>query len=674
MSLSSQLGDIAEINSRHVVRIGFSLVMLVIAFIVIFGLVRMDKVQATLADVVDTEQAAIEMLFHMQQTSRERSVTLYRIASTHDVFERDELIQRYADLGAQFGEYRRRLAELRLDSHEMEMLKQQREHILATLKGQQQVIDLASAGKLREAQEALTREAIPIQEKILETINQLLAHEIGDSNAHMLELQEQQGRTRFLMVAAGVLGVICSGLIAVFINRRTSRLISGLSTSRQRLQQANHSLESLKLAMDQHNIVSIANVDGNITFVNDKFCQVSEYSKEELLGKNHRILKSGMHPAELYEEMWHTISSGAVWQGEVCNRSKHGKKYWVSTTIVPFLDGNGLPYQYISVRTEITAIKEAQLVLMRGKEELEKRVLERTEELQEREGVLNSITTAAQDAVTMIDSSGQVSFWNPAAEKMFGYSCAEMIGFNPADRLIPARYHEALNVAFPQFVRSGTGTLIGATTELYALRQDGSEFPVEISISAVKIRDNWHAVAIVRDITIRKLAEEQLKQLATTDTLTGAFNRRRFNEVLASEFSRVKRYGVPFGMIILDIDHFKYINDTFGHPSGDRVLVQLSSIISNNLRNTDVLARWGGEEFVILTANCNTQCSHLLSEKLRVLIESHPFPGVGKVTCSFGVTEYLQGDDQESIVKRADNCLYRAKEAGRNRVESDLNP
>lgn len=673
MSLSSQIEDIAEINSRHVIRIGFSLVMLVIVFIVALGLVRLGKVQDFLSEVVGSEQVAIEMLFHMQQTSRERSVVLYRIASTSDIFERDELIQRYSELGARFGEYRRRMNELKLDPHEKELLAQQREHILLTMRLQQQVIDLALAGKPGEAQHVLNKQAIPVQEKILKIINMLLAHEIEDSHMRIQQLQEQQGETRFLMVAAGALGITFFGLIASFVNRRMSRLISGLSASSQKLQETNLNLESLKLAVDQHNIVSIADVEGSITFVNDKFCQVSEYSKKELIGENHRILKSGFHPDALFNEMWHSISSGSVWQGELCNRSKYGKKYWVSTTIVPFLDANSLPYQYISIRTDITAIKEAQLVLMRSKDELEKRVQERTEELQDREGVLNSITTAAQDAVTMIDSSGKVTFWNPAAEKMFGYAASEIIGCNPEARLVPARYRETLHASFPQFVQYGTGTLLGATTELYALRQNGSEFPVEISISAVKIRDNWHAVAIVRDITVRKLAEEQLQQLATTDTLTGAYNRRRFNEVLAAEILRAKRYGTPFGIIILDVDYFKHINDTYGHPSGDRVLVQLSSIISNNLRKTDVFARWGGEEFVILTSNCAIVCPRQISEKLRAFIETHPFPVVGKVTCSFGVTEFRQGDDLESIVKRADDCLYRAKEAGRNRVESDLN-
>jgi diguanylate cyclase (GGDEF)-like protein/PAS domain S-box-containing protein len=412
-------------------------------------------------------------------------------------------------------------------------------------------------------------------------------------------------------------------------------------------------------------------VRGNITFANDKFCQISQYARAELIGQNHRMLNSGTHPRPFFENMWHTISTGKVWQGEVCNRSKSGNTYWVSSTIVPFLDDSGLPYQYISVRTDITAIKEAEQVLMRGKLELEKLVRERTAELEEREEVLQGITTAAQDAVVMVDSNGNVTHWNPAAEKMFGYMAAEISGRNLQNLIVPPRYLAAHHAAFPEFVRSGTGPMVGKVTEIKVLKRDGSEFSVEISISAVKIKNSWHGVAIVRDITVRKLASEHLKQLASTDALTGVFNRRRFNETMLVELARAKRYGTVFSLIIFDIDHFKRINDTFGHPAGDQVLLKLALLVSGNIRDTDTFARWGGEEFIILAADCDKQCSIFLAEKLRKLIEAYPFSDVGRVTCSFGVTEYCAGDDPESIVKRADSSLYRAKESGRNRVVMD---
>jgi PAS domain S-box-containing protein len=153
-------------------------------------------------------------------------------------------------------------------------------------------------------------------------------------------------------------------------------------------QDSERQLQSLKFALDQHAIVSIADASGNIIFVNEKFCQVSKYRSDELIGKNHRVLKSGVHNANFFIDMWNTISSGEVWHGEICNRNKLGELYWVESTIVPFLDAQGLPYQYISIRTEVTQIKQTEEMLAASKAELENinatletKVKERTEEV-----------------------------------------------------------------------------------------------------------------------------------------------------------------------------------------------------------------------------------------------------------------------------------------------------
>ncbi|MFA9275200.1 MAG: PAS domain-containing protein [Candidatus Aquirickettsiella gammari] len=123
-------------------------------------------------------------------------------------------------------------------------------------------------------------------------------------------------------------------------------------------------------AVDTHAIVSVADSAGNITYVNDKFCEVSGYSNDELLGQNHRILKSGAHTATFYEDMWHTISRGEIWSGEICNLNKDGQPYWVESSIVPFVDVNGLPYQYISIRTDITKLKQKEKTLQTKEERL----------------------------------------------------------------------------------------------------------------------------------------------------------------------------------------------------------------------------------------------------------------------------------------------------------------
>jgi diguanylate cyclase (GGDEF)-like protein/PAS domain S-box-containing protein len=324
----------------------------------------------------------------------------------------------------------------------------------------------------------------------------------------------------------------------------------------------------------------------------------------------------------------------------------------------------------VSVRTDITPIKEAQLVLERSRDDLERLVQRRSGELAEREKVLRSVTNAAQDAVIMVDHGGGVSYWNPAAEQMFGYAEDEVIGKNLHELIVPEHYRERAYKGFSQFVASGEGPAIGRTSVFQARHRTGREFPVDISLSAIQLGGKWNAVGIVRDATERVQTEERLRQLATTDTLTGICNRRRFDEVLAAEIERTSRFSSPLSLILFDIDHFKRINDSYGHQAGDRVLTQLALAVGDMIRTTDMLARWGGEEFAILMPGSDIDAGRVLAEKLRMMLEKQHFPDVGHVTSSFGVAEHVRGENSDALIKRVDRCLYHAKASGRNRVET----
>ena len=190
--------------------------------------------------------------------------------------------------------------------------------------------------------------------------------------------------------------------------------------------------------------------------------------------------------------------------------------------------------------------------------------------------------------------------------------------------------------------------------------------------------------ASARDITKKRLKEikliqlteklqkknEVLKTLAITDELTGLYNRHFIDQWIEKEMASTDRYQKPLSMIIIDLDHFKRVNDKWGHPVGDKVLKFTADIIRSNLRKSDVLARMGGEEFAIFLPQCPTKNAIIVAEKLRKLMENADFPIVGKVTASFGVSERWQGESFNSWYKRADEALYCAKEGGRNRVIS----
>lgn len=171
------------------------------------------------------------------------------------------------------------------------------------------------------------------------------------------------------------------------------------------------------------------------------------------------------------------------------------------------------------------------------------------------------------------------------------------------------------------------------------------------------------------EINERKKIEEQLRQQTITDRLTGIFNRRHFDASLAQELERARRYRNQFSLIMFDVDYFKRVNDQFGHLAGDAVLIELAKLVACEIRKNDIFARWGGEEFVLLIHGSNVTAAQRLAEKLRAKIEQHQFQHVGRITCSFGVAEYVAGDTSTDIIKKSDKVLYLAKEKGRNRLE-----
>lgn len=169
----------------------------------------------------------------------------------------------------------------------------------------------------------------------------------------------------------------------------------------------------------------------------------------------------------------------------------------------------------------------------------------------------------------------------------------------------------------------------------------------------------------------RELEEKnrQLEILSITDKLTGLFNRHKLDEALEAELALCRRYAVKFAVIMVDIDHFKGVNDTYGHGAGDMVLVGVADLLRRTTRESDALGRLGGEEFVIICRHSGCEGGMASACKLRDAIERHAFPGVGQVTASFGVAAYRDGDTVASLLGRADAALYRAKDKGRNRVE-----
>jgi len=164
----------------------------------------------------------------------------------------------------------------------------------------------------------------------------------------------------------------------------------------------------------------------------------------------------------------------------------------------------------------------------------------------------------------------------------------------------------------------------------------------------------------------------ELEKISVTDKLTNLYNRRKIDETLSFEIERAKRSNSSFSLILLDIDKFKDVNDTYGHKVGDSVLQEIARLLTLNVRKIDMLGRWGGEEFLIIDSEIHNEKSVVFAEKIRKIIEANTFADVGKITCSFGVAHYREGDTETSLIVRTDKALYNAKESGRNCVKETL--
>ncbi|MEJ2141611.1 MAG: GGDEF domain-containing protein [Gammaproteobacteria bacterium] len=180
---------------------------------------------------------------------------------------------------------------------------------------------------------------------------------------------------------------------------------------------------------------------------------------------------------------------------------------------------------------------------------------------------------------------------------------------------------------------------------------------------------NEKNIELKQEVESRKLAENELEHLATTDPLTSLYNRRKAHQFLEDEIGRVNRYKDPLSVVMIDIDHFKAINDLHGHAKGDEVLTSFSKMLLSSVRSTDIVSRWGGEEFLIICISSPAEKTVSLAEKLRKKVEQHDFDGLKQVTFSAGVAQYDKDNNLVDFINRADKALYIAKSTGRNTVK-----
>lgn len=394
---------------------------------------------------------------------------------------------------------------------------------------------------------------------------------------------------------------------------------------------------------------------GNFTFITDDVTIVLGYSADELLGTTpFKLIPAedaedikDMH-TELFNEQlpFHNI--------ELRNVTKDGRIIWLQVSGVPYFDDSGEFQGYRGAAMNISDRKAQENAILAS------------------ERKLRALADSAYDAIIMIDNNGRISFWNSSAEELFGFTEEEALGRNVHRLISPPEQHSAAEVGMYQFALTGQGDKVGQVREVIGVRKDGTRVPVDLSLASFQLNGQWYAVGTIRDITERKAQEAKLRELATTDSLTGLYNRHRFMELSERELARSSRYERQLSMFMIDIDHFKQVNDTHGHDVGDEVLRGLAEIAVLALRNADIIGRLGGEEFGVLLPETGEQAALEVAERLRMSVErAHISTAAGEVTFTISIGVAVMNGDTPSIeklMKKADVALYDAKQSGRNRV------
>ncbi|MEH7255670.1 EAL domain-containing protein, partial [Neobacillus niacini] len=395
----------------------------------------------------------------------------------------------------------------------------------------------------------------------------------------------------------------------------------------------------------------------------DKFCELSMYNENELIGQNHRMLKSGYHAKEFFSEMWKTIRSGKIWKGEIRNKAKDGSFYWVDTTIVPFINDKGKPYQYVSIRTDITKRVTMEMELQEAmKTDFIHTVQNLQRELQENQQHYQSLFEHSQDSVFTYDRSGKTINMNPRAIELFGD-----INETQNEDMIVKEYLAKRNHCFEMAVKGTPQNF-----EIEMINRNGQRLFLNINFLPIFVDKQIKGVySIAKDITEQKKIRDTNAYLAHHDELTGLPNRRWIEQKLSESLMFADENKQELAVLFIDLDRFKYINDTLGHFIGDQLLKLISTRLVESIdKDRHFVARMGGDEFMLLCPDINhheeaSRIASIILQNLTNPIYIEDFELF--VSASIGISMYpTAGENVVDLMKKADIALYRAKDQGRN--------
>lgn len=408
----------------------------------------------------------------------------------------------------------------------------------------------------------------------------------------------------------------------------------------------------MKHLFDTFNVavnICITDTQGVIEYVNASFEQTTEYSASELIGNTNAMLNSRKQSRAFYKELWSQISSGFIWRGEMCNRTKYGRNYWLDTTIVPITDEQGEIKHYLGISFDVSN-KKMQMTKLKNTEKL-----------------FQLITEHTKDFIVITSDEGIIQYVSPNHEAKLGYGKDELIGKFYMD-LLSKDSAEKMQKELAQH-----GEFDSIKLELEICSKDRRTFWTEAQLT--KVRDSkrkgiYQTVLVAREVTERKEMEEQLRYLAYHDALTKLPNRRYLIEKVTEYIRIADSSGSSLALLFIDGDNFKEINDTYGHEIGDEFIKSFGEALSSSVRNSDLVARIGGDEFIIVLTDLSIdemkrkeqigQTIRRIQDILHTgwMIGPHTF----SPTSSIGVACYPEhGSTVAMLLDQADQALYYAK-------------
>lgn len=415
-------------------------------------------------------------------------------------------------------------------------------------------------------------------------------------------------------------------------------------------------LKDIKRAIDKTSNVLISDHLGNITYVNDYVCQSSQYNKEELLGQTPSIFTSGVHPKSFYQNIWNKITSGQIWRGEICNRRKDGSLFWLSGTIVPFLDESGKPYQYISIRNDITEQKL-----------LQEELLLKRKQIKNGEKKLESLLKFSSEAVAVTNLQGEFEYCSASFDRILHFQQDKLLRTSVFSLVHHEDKHRLENFMMSSVEKMGKPF----TFELRLMNAFHQWIECEIVLNNYLHEPGINGLIMnIRDISKAKEAQRLIEYSAYHDFLTGLKNRRFFEEEVEKRLSDAKNNESKLALIILDLDRFKFVNDTLGHFAGDELLKELGKRLSQLQSEQMVISRIGGDEFGIIVSDTGMMESldSLLQQIMNLVAKSFIIDELEiYITSSIGVSIFPNcGHDTKTLLKNADIAMYRVKEEGKN--------